>query len=262
MEMVHAIILGIVEGVTEFLPVSSTGHLVLFAEWLRIPTTDFLKSFEIAIQLGAIVAVVGLYSKKLLTDFDIWKKIIVAFVPTAVIGLLFYSAIRSLLGSPVVVAWAIGIGGVVMILAEWYLNKKLSLHPFQPDDTEQSQQISYTQAIGVGLFQCIAFIPGVSRSAATIIGGLLLGMTRRMAVEFSFLLAIPVMVAATGLDLLKTSIAFTSSEWVMLVVGAVVAGLTAWAAIAWLLCYVERWTFVPFGVYRILLFGVLVLFIL
>ena len=246
MTMLHAIILGIVEGVTEFLPVSSTGHMILASELLKIQSSDFLSSFEISIQLGAILAVVVLYAKKILTNFKLIKTIIIGFIPTAVVGVLMYKIIKTyLMNSPAIVLWSLLIGGIVLIIFEL-------LHKEKPDAIQEAEMIKPKQAFIIGLFQCLAIIPGVSRSAATIIGGLSLGLSRRAIVEFSFLLAIPTMCAATGYDLLKTGINFSGSEWGMLAVGFAVSFIVAWACVKWLIKFVQKHTFIPFGIYRII----------
>ncbi|MCK5082931.1 MAG: undecaprenyl-diphosphate phosphatase, partial [Candidatus Omnitrophica bacterium] len=194
--MWQTILLGIVEGITEFLPISSTGHLILTSRLLNIPQSDFLSSFQIAIQLGAILAVVLLYARSLILEWEILKRVMAAFIPTAVIGLTFYKVIKQyLMGSELVVAWALLIGGVILIIFEsFYKEKETSLG--------EISALSYKQAILIGVFQSFAMVPGVSRSAATIIGGLSLGLKRKTIVEFSFLLAVPTMVAATGLDII------------------------------------------------------------
>ena len=246
MEFFHAIILGIVEGVTEFLPISSTGHLVLVSEILRIPDSSFLKSFEITIQLGAILAVIVLYAKKLSRSFGLWKKIAIAFAPTAVVGVLLYQFLTGLLDNELVTVLAIGIGGVVLIVIELFYKEEAST-------AHELEQISYKQSLLVGLAQVVAFIPGVSRSAATIVGGMLAGISRRAIVEFSFLLAIPTMVAATGFDLVKNVETFSVSNWGLLLIGFSVSFIVAWLAIWWLLRFVQKHTFIPFGVYRIII---------
>lgn len=241
MNFIHAIILGVVEGVTEFLPVSSTGHLILTSALLKIQQSEFLKTFELVIQLGAILAVVVLYWKKLLTNWQTFKRVSVAFIPSVVFGLLFYKMIKTyLLGNTMVVVASLVIGGIALIVFE-------KLHK----PTKELTTISYPHAFIIGLFQCIAFIPGVSRAAATIIGGLLLGVSRATIVEMSFLLAVPTMAAATGLDLLKTTIAFTGNEWALLGVGMLVSFIVALGAIRFLLNYIKKHNFIPFGIYRI-----------
>lgn len=241
--MLHAVILGIIEGITEFLPISSTGHLILASALLGLTESSFLKTFEIAIQLGAILAVVVLYGKTLLKNRELIQKVIIGFVPTGVLGLLLYKTVKHyLLGNQKVVVAALVLGGVFLILFERY-----HMHP----EGEEAKFISYRQALAIGLFQSLAMIPGVSRSASTIIGGLLLGVERKTIVEFSFLLAIPTMAAATGLDLLKTAPQFTSAEVQALVVGFVVAFIVAMISIKFLLRFIQRHSFVSFGIYRI-----------
>src|SRR3989344_556569 len=186
MDIAQAVFLGFIEGVTEFLPISSTGHLILATEVLGISHTEFQKSFEIIIQLGAILAVVVLYWRSLL-QVEIIKKIAVAFLPTVAVGFLLYSFIKTyLIGNPVVVVWALLIGGIALIVFEL-------LHREREGTTGDIRSMSYKQAAFVGLAQAVAVVPGVSRSAATILGGLLLGMKRVAIVEFSFLLAVPTM---------------------------------------------------------------------
>jgi undecaprenyl-diphosphatase len=244
MDYIHAIILGIIEGLTEFLPVSSTGHLILAADLLQLEFNDFQKSFGIIIQFGAILAVVSLYWRKLL-DWSLIKKLATAFVPTAIIGLLFYGIVkRFLLESPMVVLWSLLIGGIALIVFEkWY--KTLPTSP--------QQEISYQQALGIGVFQSIAIIPGVSRSAATILGGLFLGLNRVQIVEFSFLLAVPTMLAASSLDLVKNYHIFNADNLSLLAVGFVTAFLVALFAVKYFLRFVQKHDFVPFGIYRIAL---------
>lgn len=246
MTIIHSIILGVVEGLTEFLPISSTGHLILASSLLGVVQSDFTKTFEIAIQLGAILAVVMLYWRSFL-DIELLKKIIVAFIPTGVIGLLMYHILKTyLLGNDWIVLSSLFVGGVIFILFErWYGKREDAAAPDAP--------ITYRQALLIGLFQSIAIIPGVSRSGATIVGGMALGIARPAIVEFSFLLAVPTMLAATGLSLLKTSTHFTGHEWLALGVGFVVAFIVAVPSVIWLLRYVRRHTFTAFGWYRIAL---------
>jgi undecaprenyl-diphosphatase len=245
MDLLQAILLGIIEGATEFLPVSSTGHLILAGELMRIPSTDFYKSFEIVIQLGAILAVVVLYFRSFL-DIEVVKRIVVAFIPTGIIGLAFYHVVKTyLLGNAVVVLWALLLGGFALILFELARTEK-----FQYDMPLSA--ITYKQALVIGLFQSIAIIPGVSRSAATIVGGLLMDIPRKTIVEFSFLLAVPTMAAATGLDLLKNYSSFSSSGISLIAIGFVVSFVVALLAVKFFLSYVRTHGFLPFGIYRVL----------
>src|SRR3989344_9412578 len=189
MTIIQSIILGIVEGVTEFLPISSTGHLILTGKLLGIEDSSFIKSFEIAIQLGAILSVVVLYWKRFFTDADIWKKVFTAFLPTAVIGFLIYKILKSyLLSNALLVVWSLALGGVALILFEWwYARKKTQEVDGRP--FFEVNDISFKKSFWIGVWQALAIIPGVSRSGATIIGGLLMGINREKIVEFSFLLA-------------------------------------------------------------------------
>ena len=245
MNMLQVLIFGIVEGITEFLPISSTGHLMLTAKLLQISQSEFIKSFEIAIQLGAILAVVVLYWDRLIKGQDIWKRLLVAFMPAALIGAVLYKIIkRYLLGNNEVVLWSLFIGGLFLIIFELFYREK-------EDTVGELFNISYPQALVIGLFQSIAMIPGVSRSAATIIGGLIVGLKRKTIVEFSFLLAIPTMLAATALDLFKSAQVFKSEQFVSLGVGFVVSFLVAIVAIKFLLNFIKHHSFILFGVYRI-----------
>ena len=247
MHLLDVIILGIVEGITEFLPISSTGHMILTSKLLGLPPTEFLKSFEIAIQLGAILSVVFLYRKQLTTDMEALKRVAVAFLPTAVIGFVLYKMIKKfLLGNSSVVLWSLLLGGIFIIIFEL-------LHKEKKGAVNSLSTISFKQAFIIGICQSLAVVPGVSRSAATIIGGLMLGVERKTIVEFSFLLAIPTMACATGLDLLKTSASFNATEVGYLAVGFVVSFITALAAIKFLLAFIKNNNFIPFGIYRVLL---------
>lgn len=245
MSFLDALILGIVEGLTEFLPVSSTGHLILASQALRLPETDFLKTFEIAIQLGAICAVVLLYWRRFFLEWETLKRIMAAFIPTGLVGFTLYKAVKGLLGSPMVVVGALLIGGILLIVFEKW-------HEEQDDALEDLSKMPYKTAVSLGLFQAIAMIPGVSRSGATILGGLLLGMKRTAIVEFSFLLAVPTMVVATAYDVYKNAGTFVTDEWQALAVGFIVAFLVAMLAIKFFVRFVQSHTFVPFGIYRIL----------
>jgi len=254
----QSIIMGLVEGFTEFLPISSTAHLIITGEILKIPASEFLKTYNISIQLGAILAVVVLYWRKIFSSKDLFLKIIAAFIPTSIIGLIFYQIVKNyLMESLWLIAITLFLGGLVLILFEKRYEKK-KLEP------ETEKIISYKQAILIGIFQAIAMIPGVSRSAATIIGGLWLGLKRKTIVEFSFLLAIPTMAAATFLDLIKSKEALMNlssgdiSAWV---VGFVLSFITAIIGVKFLLRFIQKNNFIPFGYYRIAL-GVLIAIIL
>lgn len=247
MNIMDSAILGIVEGITEFLPISSTGHLILASHLLKLQQTEFLKSFEIAIQLGAILSVVVLYGRRFLTDLNVLKRVVVAFIPTAVIGLVLYKIIKKfLLSNSSVVLWSLLLGGIFLIVFELLYREK-------KDALDDMASISYPQAFIIGLFQSIAVIPGVSRAAATIVGGLFLRLKRKTIVEFSFLLAVPTMGAAVALDLMKSAGSFSGSDFMFLAVGFFVSFIVAILAIKLLLEFIKNNNFIPFGVYRIII---------
>lgn len=255
MDILQAILLGIVEGISEFLPISSTGHLVLATELLKIPQTEFVKSFEVIIQLGAILAVVLLYYKRLIKSRALWPIIILAFIPTAIVGFTLYPMIKGvLLGNTQVTLWALFLGGIALIVWELFYKE-------QPHHSNKVEDLSYKKALLVGVFQSFSVVPGVSRAASTIIGGLTVGLTRKAAVELSFLLAVPTMVAATGLDLIKSDFSFSANEWMILSIGFITAFLTAIAAVKFFLKYIADHTFIAFGIYRIVLALVFWIFI-
>jgi undecaprenyl-diphosphatase len=255
MNFLDAIILGIVEGLTEFLPISSTGHLILTAKLLDLPVTQFLTTFEVVIQLGAILAVVVLYFQKFLHDWEMNKRLLVGLIPALVVGGVFYPFIKSLFASPMTVVVSLIIGGIFIILIEYYQQKK------EKTITDLSQ-ISYRTAFFVGLFQALAVIPGVSRAGATIMGGLLLGMKRTVIVEFSFLLAVPTMLAASSKDLYESVGLLTSDDFGILAVGFVTSFVVALITIKFLIRFAQTHTFTPFGIYRIALGLLFLLFVL
>ena len=239
-----AIILGIVEGATEFLPISSTGHLILANALLGGSPTDFAKTFEIVIQVGAILAVVALYARSFL-DIEKLKRIIVAFIPTGIIGLAMYGIVKTyLLGSTPIVLAALGVGGVVLIIFDYF-------HAKHPEEELVEKPMSYRDAALIGVFQAFAIIPGVSRSAATIVGGLALGYSRAAIVEFSFLLGVPTLLAASGLDLVKNGLSITNGEWLLIAIGFVFSFLVAMVSVKWLIAYIRTHSFTAFGAYRI-----------
>lgn len=269
MDFVDSLVLGAIEGVTEFLPISSTGHLILASKVLKLDQTEFLKTFEISIQLGAILSVVVLYFKTLIKNFEIIKRILVAFLPTAVIGLVFYKIIKQyLLGSETVVLITLFLGGIFLIIFEKihpHIKRETELssptgeisrsgvevHREKTDSVENLENISYKQSFIIGLFQSIAIIPGVSRAAATIVGGLTQNIKRKTIVEFSFLLAVPTMLAASGFDLLKNAGGFSADQTGILVMGFAAAFLTATLAVKFLIRFIKNHSFSIFGVYRI-----------
>ena len=255
MHIFQSIVLGIVEGVTEFLPISSTGHMILATHVLGIPEDEFVKSFEIIIQLGAILAILCLYYKKLLMNSKIFLRVCVAFLPTAVIGLALYKIVKMyLLGNIQVVIWSLIIGGIILCVFEYFNKGKTA-------NVTELESITYKQAFIIGLYQTIAIIPGVSRSAATIVGGLSLGISRAVIVEFSFMLAVPTMAAATFLDIIKSGHSFTGSQIQMLGLGFATAFIFAWLSVKFLLKYVKNHDFTGFGIYRIII-GLLFLVII
>jgi len=247
MNYFQAVILSIIEGLSEFLPISSTGHLILASDILKISQTEFAKSFEIIIQLGAIISIVFLYRKTLIRNLEYWKKILVAFIPTGILGFTLYKLVKHyLLGNSLIVIISLFIGGIILILLEKFHQEKNS-------HTEKIENLSYKNAVIIGLFQSVSMIPGVSRSAATIIGGVLMGLNRKTAVEFSFILAVPTMLAATGLDLVKSNFQFSDYEYSLLGVGFIGAFFTAIIAVKLFISFVQKNTFVHFGVYRIVI---------
>jgi undecaprenyl-diphosphatase len=253
--ILDSIILGIVEGITEFLPVSSTGHLILTSRLLGLEQTDFLKSFEIAIQLGAIFSIVFLYWKTFFKDFEALKRIFVAFIPTAVIGLALYKVFKQYFFSDSIVVYSLFIGGIFLIIFELFYKEKEGAE-------NEIREISYKKSFFIGVFQSIAIIPGVSRSAATIIGGLSMGIKRKAIVEFSFLLAVPTMFCATAYDLVKSVPHFAPGDVSSLLIGFIVSFVVALFSVKWLLKYIQKNNFIAFGVYRIviaLLFFIIIL---
>jgi len=245
MDIIHAIILSLVEGISEFLPISSTGHMIIASSVLKIAQTNFVKDFEIIIQLGAILAIVVLYFKQFSKNKNVWLKVITAFLPTALIGFLLFKIIKSyLLGNLYITLIALFLGGIILILLE-LIHKEKDHHAGKIED------ISFKNAFLIGTFQSLAVIPGVSRSAATIISALFLGTKRKTATEFSFLLAVPTMLAATGLDLVKSNFAYSLNEWILLIIGFLGAFVSALIVVKWFLKYIQSHNFIAFGVYRI-----------
>lgn len=247
MEYFQAIVLSVVEGLTEFLPISSTGHLVLAADILNISQTDFVKSFEIIIQLGAIAAVVFLYGKTFLTSKRVSLRILTAFLPTALLGFFLYRYIKSfLIGNMGITLLALFFGGIALIFLELF-------HKEREQHVKKIEDLSLKQSFLIGVCQSLSMVPGVSRAAATILGGLFVGANRKTSVEFSFLLAVPTMLAASGLDIIKSEFAFSQREYFLLATGFVGSFLVAIVAIKFLLRFIQNHTFISFGIYRILL---------
>lgn len=255
------VVLGVVEGVTEFLPISSTGHLLVTAQALHFEHSVG-GTFEIFIQLGAVIAVVGYYLRDLLTQARdlprsrttqrFWLAILIAFVPAAVVGLALHKYIKQYLFRPEVIAATLIIGGVIFIVVELLPRR---------ETTRQLDRVSWPQALGIGVAQMLALVPGVSRSGAAILGGMFGGLDRRTATAFSFYLAIPTLGAATIVDLLTSLSDVTAGDLGRLFLGAIVSMIIAWLSIDWLLRYVAHHSFIAFGVYRILagsaIFGLL-----
>jgi len=271
MTLINSIILGIIEGLTEFLPISSTAHLIIAGEWLKIPSSEFLKTFNISIQLGAILAVVILYWKKIWSSWNLILKIGAAFVTTSIIGLALYKIVKNyLMENLPLITGALLLGGLAIILLEKYHSKKSAAvsraAEKKPLAVEQDlKDMSYKQAISIGVFQSLAVVPGVSRSAATILGGLSLGISRKNIVEFSFLLAIPTMAAATGLDLYESRAllaGLSGSDLMIWAAGFIVAFITAVIGVKFFLKFIQKNDFAPFGWYRIGLGLVLIVWML
>lgn len=258
MNLFQAIVIAIVEGVTEFLPVSSTGHMIIASSFLGIEKEPFTKTFEVVIQLGAILSVVVLYYKKFF-DFSrlqFFVRLFVAVIPALVFGALFSDRIKALMESNLVVAISLLIGGVILLFVDRIFNKPKY-------DTDK--HITFSKAFVIGLWQVLAMIPGVSRSAASIIGGMQQGLTRKLAAEFSFFLAVPTMFAATAKDLwdwYQSNGSFSAEEIKLLAVGNLVAFVVALLAIKFFISYLQKHGFKLFGWYRILAGGVLLVLVL
>lgn len=246
MTWLQAFIIAVIEGLTEFLPVSSTGHMILADSLMKVQDRNFAKTFEIVIQLGAIFSVVLIYFKRFLVSINIYLKLFVAFLPTGIIGLLAYKTIKYYLFNPFTVSISLVVGGVVLILLDKRTENRTSQY-------KNIEDISYGGAFKIGLIQCLSMIPGVSRAAATIFGGVFSGFDRKQAAEFSFLLAVPTMMAASGYDLLKEKDNIHSEDIQLLLVGAVVAFLVAIVAIQGFIAFLNKYGFKHFGYYRIVL---------
>jgi undecaprenyl-diphosphatase len=246
MTYLQAFIIAIIEGLTEFLPVSSTGHMILADAILKVQDKEFAKTFEIAIQLGAILSVVVVYFKRFLVGIDIYLKLAVAFLPTGIIGFAAYKTIKHYLFNPTTVSISLIVGGIVLILLDRWSATKESKY-------KQLEDISYLDAIKIGFIQCFSMIPGVSRAAATIFGGVASGFNRAQAAEFSFLLAIPTMMAASGYDLLKEKDNIHSDDISILLFGAAIAFIVALLAIRGFIRFLAKYGFKHFGYYRIIL---------
>jgi undecaprenyl-diphosphatase len=257
MDFVQAIIIAIVEGLTEFLPISSTGHMIITGKLLSVPDNEFTKLYAIAIQLGAILAVVVLYWKKFF-DFSNWQfylKLFIGVIPALVLGFLFADKIDELLESTTTVAVALLLGGIILIFID---------RGFKNPTIHSEKEVSYKNSFIIGIWQCLAMVPGVSRSAASIIGGMQQKMTRSAAAEFSFFLAVPTMLAATGYKLLKfylDSGGITTEEIKLLAVGNLVAFIVAIVAIKFFITFLKKHGFRVWGIYRVVLGAILLIMI-
>ena len=255
MSIFDAIWLGIIEGITEFIPVSSTGHLIVLSDILGLEQNNVNKAFEIIIQFAAILALVFVYpSKFTFKHIDLWTKIAIAFIPIGTVGFLFSKQIKAMF-SVEIVAWMFIIGGIIFLIVEKFYDEKKT-HISDVED------VSLKQAIWIGVAQVFALIPGTSRAGASIIGAMLVGLNRKASAEFSFLLAVPVMCATTFYDIYKHhNEILQGANFVVLGVGFVVSFLVALAVIKLFLKFLEKFTFVAFGIYRIL-FGIVILLVL
>jgi len=256
MSLFETIIIAIVEGLTEFLPVSSTGHMIIAQNLLGMESTDFVKAFTVNIQFGAILSVIVLYWKRFFQSLDFYKTLFIAFLPAAVIGFLAGDFIDSLLENVWVVAIMLVVGGVFMLFVDQWFNK--------PD---KNQEIGWKRALKIGFFQCIAMIPGVSRSMATIVGGMAGGLNRKNAAEFSFFLAIPTMAAAAGYTLFKLLMTPDNATMLLdnlstLIIGNIVAFIVAMAAIKFFIGFLTKHGFKAFGYYRIVVGGLILVLLM
>jgi len=251
MDLIQTLILGLVEGITEFLPISSTGHLIVVSDWLGLPQDDANKAFEVIIQLAAILAVISNYSEKFHPRYlQLWVKLAIAFIPLGIVGLLFHKQIKALFSVEIVAVMFI-VGGIVFLVVErFYDHDKARV--------KRVEDVSYSQAVWIGIAQVFALIPGTSRAGSTIIGAMLVGLDRKASAEFSFLLALPVMAAASGFELLKHYQDFSGSQIGLLAVGFVTSYVVALITMKLFIRFLEHFTFQAFGIYRIA-FGLLLL---
>lgn len=251
MSIFQTVILGIVEGLTEFLPISSTAHLDIVRALFSILPSDFIKSFEIIIQLGAIMAVVALYAHKVFSSWKYIQNLIIAFIPTGIIGFILYKLIKSfLLGNILIIALALLLGGIIILIFEQKMGKnKIDENLLNSD----IKDMTVRQLLILGLAQSLAVIPGVSRSGAVIIAGRSMKINRALITEFSFLLAVPTMLSAVVYDIYKSGFSFSSSEWGTIILGFLVSFVVALLVIKWFLAYIRKYDFKIFGWYRIIL---------
>ncbi|MES2681367.1 MAG: undecaprenyl-diphosphate phosphatase [Bacteroidota bacterium] len=256
MTYIQALIIAIVEGITEYLPVSSTGHMMIATAILGMEPTPFVKLFTVAIQLGAILSVVVLYFKRFFKSVNFYLKLFVAFIPCAIAGILLGDWIDAQLENVFGVAVALFVGGVILLFVDKWFKKPVK---------HTEEEITFTDAFKIGVFQCLALFPGVSRSASTIIGGLTQRLTRQAAAEFSFFLAVPTMFAATAkklLDFYKTGVTINAHEIKLLIFGNVVAFIVAMLAIRSFIGFLNKYGFKSFGIYRIVVGAILIVLFL
>ena len=256
MDYIQAVILAVIEGITEFLPISSTGHMIIASSFFGIAHDDFTKLFTIVIQLGAILSVVVLYFKRFFQTLDFYFKLLVAFIPAVVFGLLFSKKIDALLENPITVAVSLVLGGIILLkVDDWFTSSVRQGSGAPKEETETTDNISYLTALKIGLFQCLAMIPGVSRSGASIIGGMSQKLSRKTAAEFSFFLAVPTMLGATVkkcYDYYKNGFVLSHDQINLLIIGNILAFIVAMLAIKSFIEYLSKHGFKMFGYYRII----------
>lgn len=257
--MLHAIILSVVEGLTEFLPVSSTGHMIIASWFLGINEVQFVKDFTVIVQFGAILSVLVLYWRRFLVSYPFYVKLFVGFLPAAIIGLLVKKKIDLILGDVRIVGWALVLGGVVLLFIDRFFKDQEA--KLEREGSGHIATMTYVQALVVGFSQCLAFIPGVSRSASSIIGGLGVKLNRTAAAEFSFFLAVPTLTAATAYKCLKIAPTLTTQDLPVLVVGNFIAFIVGCLAIRSFVTFLTKHGFFLFGVYRIVV-GVAILILI
>lgn len=256
MNLFQAIILAIIEGLTEFLPVSSTGHMIIGSSLMGIQSNEFVKLFTVAIQLGAILSVIVLYFKHFFQSVGFYLKLLVAFLPAVFFGLLLSDKIDQLMESPLTVAIALLIGGIILLFVDKW---------FKDGNIDNTNDITYSTALKIGLFQCLSMIPGTSRSAATIVGGMSQKLTRKAAAEFSFFLAVPTMFGATSkklYDFYKDGYQISADQFNLLIIGNVVAFIVAMLAIKYFITFLQTRGFQLFGWYRIIAGGIILILLL
>ena len=253
MSIFDSIILGIIEGITEFLPISSTAHMIVVSTFLGLKQSLQNIAFEIIIQLGATLAIVLIYLEKInFKNINLWKKVIIAFLPLLIVGFLLKDQIKTLFNITVV-AWMFIIGGVIFFIVEKFYSEK--------NRVNEVEKVSLKQALIIGLFQIFALIPGTSRSGATIVGGMLTGLSRKTAADFSFLLAIPTMFVVSGYEFIKNFDSFSNQNFLVLATGFIVSFISAYIAVKLFLKFVQKYTLNAFGVYRIV-FGIILLYLI